>query len=291
MECKRNKHNLKIALVYTKNDYDNNNFFADQIIYELTKWNVLCDLILIDNNNKIDLTKYEVIINRSRSIDFLINKKKDSIVLNNPTFTDMANNKFKTYLWCKLNKINVLDTKLFNKKNNLTYPFVIKEIKGHGGKEVYKINDINDLNKINLINKEFIIQDFFKQGNVDIRVYVMFKKILFVAKRMATNLNEFRSNFSINKNASKFRLNFLQKKYVKKIINKLPLGFYGLDFFINDKKKLILNEIEDVVGSRMIYHLKPKINVPKIFVASILKNLKKCKSWNDKRFWNDIIKF
>ena len=279
---------LNVAIIYEENDFEKNKYFANKLIESFYEYKCSPKLFLIKKNidNKINLDSFDIIVNRTRLTNFLP-KKEEILIFNEPEFTTMANNKFETFLWAKLNKINVLPTQLFNVKNMKNFPFILKEVSSYGGKEVYKINELIDIDKINMINKKYIMQEYLKEGNIDIRVYVMFKKILCSIKRTTNDLNEFRSNFSINKNAKKFYFSFWQKKEIKKIIKKLPLGFYGIDFFIDAKKKLILNEIEDVVGSRMIYHLNLKLDIPKLFVKYLLKNIKKVKKQkNFLKFFN-----
>jgi gamma-F420-2:alpha-L-glutamate ligase len=40
---------------------------------------------------------------------------------------------------------------------------------------------------------------------------------------------------------------------VNQILNLFDFGLVGIDFLIGDKGELIFNEIEDVVGARMLY--------------------------------------
>ncbi|WP_027123751.1 ATP-grasp domain-containing protein [Mycoplasmoides pirum] len=285
---KKNKKNfcgLKVAIVYEKSNFKYNEQFAENLVLEFKNWGCLPQIFIVDKNvlNLIDLSSFEIIVNRSRLTYFLPDNKQ-ALIFNDVNFSNMANNKFETYKWAKFNNINVLETNFLNKNKKYKYPIIVKETNGYGGNQVYKINNFDELDKINVLNKEYIVQDFFEHGNVDIRVYVMFKKILYAVKRTANNSEEFRANFSINKNVEKYKLNFLQKIYLKKIINKLPLGFYGIDFFLKNKRQIILNEIEDVVGSRALYHLKTNLNIPKIFVKNLLKNINNVKKWNDSSY-------
>lgn len=273
----KNNVGLKVALIYNENDYQINHIFADGIINEFKNQGMTCNLITINDssNNLIDLTPYEIIINRTRKTYFLKNIK-EKYIFNNPSFVELANSKLNTYQWAKTNKLNVLKTDIFNinKINDYKLPFIIKKDNGHGGKNVHLIKKTEFLNSF---DNTYVIQEYYSKGVEDIRVYVMFNKIFYVIKRSADS-NEFRSNFSINKKVKKYHLSLKEKIYIKKIIKKLPPGYYGLDFFKN--KKLILNEIEDVVGSKSIYSLNSKINLPKILVKNLLKNLNNIKRWS-----------
>lgn len=282
----KNLEKLSAALIYAKNDYQINHFFADQIIEEFAKKKIKANLILVDNDNKqnVDLTNYDIVINRSRVFEFLLNFKNKRHVFNQPEFTKMANDKYLTYKWAKYNNIKCLETQLFQNKDikNYKFPVVIKQRYGHGGKEVMKFNNLKNLEEVNLVNEKYIVQEFFKNAKSDIRVYVMFKKIIAVIKRTAKD-GEFRSNLSIGGKVEKYHLSLNNYFYVKKIINDLPEGYYGLDFF-KKSQKLILNEVEDVVGSRSLYKLKKNLNIPKLLVKKIIKKLKKANHFQNEFF-------
>lgn len=271
------------ALIYQESDYQINHQFADAIIQELKNQSIQSKLLILHENKKLDLSNYDLIINRTRKADFLTNLKPTCKVFNHPIFTKMANDKFETYKWAKLNRIKTISTKIYQNEDSksYSYPAVIKSRDGHGGSEVYKVDNLKALEQLNQLHQKdkYIIQDYDAKGNRDIRVYIMFNKIFFCVERIA-NHNEFRSNFGINQNAKRFYLTLKQRLKIKSIIKKLPLGFYSLDFFIHRKNKLVLNEIEDVVGSRTIYHLKPNINIPKILVSKIVYFLKRPEKLN-----------
>lgn len=281
----KNLEKLSAAIIYAKNDYQINHFFADQIIEEFAKKKIKANLILVDNDNKnVDLTNYDIIINRSRIFEFLMNFKNKRHVFNQPEFTKMANDKYLTYKWANFNNIKCLKTEIFQNKEikNYKFPVVIKQRDGHGGKEVIKFNNLKDLENANIINEKYVVQEFFKYAKSDIRVYVMFKKIIAVIKRTAKD-DEFRSNLSVGGKVEKYRLSLNNYFYLKKIINDLPEGYYGLDFF-KKSRKLILNEVEDAVGARSIYKLKKNLNIPKLLVKKIIKKLKKADHFQNEFF-------
>ncbi|WP_027119784.1 ATP-grasp domain-containing protein [[Mycoplasma] testudinis] len=286
MNKQKKENKTSIALIYAKNDYQINHHFADAILKEFETHNHLAKLILIDPNKdeKIDLTGFDVIINRSRKIEFLEGFQNKRHIFNQPDFTKMANDKFLTFQWMKFNSIRCLTTELLNfrKAKDYKYPIVVKKRDGHGGSEVYKFNSYKDLELKNLDPQSHIVQEFFKNGDVDVRVYVMFGKILSSIKRQSPQ-DDFRSNVSVGGGGNVYKLTFWEKIYIKKIIKMLPLGYYSLDFFWK-ANKLILNEIEDVTGSRMIQRLGLKIDIPKILVKNIIHRLKKADN-----FQNEIL--
>ena len=58
---------------------------------------------------------------------------------------------------------------------------------------------------------------------------------------------------------------------MKSMIMLLKVDYAGFDFFITKEGKLIFNEIEDAVGSRMLSLLGENETVP-LFVEHILKS-------------------
>jgi glutathione synthase/RimK-type ligase-like ATP-grasp enzyme len=63
------------------------------------------------------------------------------------------------------------------------------------------------------------------------------------------------------------------KKIVKKLYRELGFDFVGIDFIFHNGK-LVLNEIEDPVGCRMLYSFG-KIDAIKKYLKRIKKHLKK----------------
>ena len=52
------------------------------------------------------------------------------------------------------------------------------------------------------------------------------------------------------------------------------IGLAGIDFLIGDNGELIFNEVEDVVGARMLYQCVPDINLVGKYLDYILSRIK-----------------
>ena len=63
---------------------------------------------------------------------------------------------------------------------------------------------------------------------------------------------DFRSNFCLGGKAMEYELSPWEKNEVQKVIDQFNISYAGLDF-IFDNGKIIFNEMEDVVGARMLY--------------------------------------
>ena len=75
-------------------------------------------------------------------------------------------------------------------------------------------------------------------------------------------------------NYSKFCISEDEKIVIDKIISQFDFGLVGIDFIIGDSGQLIFNEIEDVVGSRMLYKTSD-INIVERYLQYIMKKLTK----------------
>jgi len=82
-------------------------------------------------------------------------------------------------------------------------------------------------------------------------VYVLAGEVALSVLRRSEK--DFRSNFSLGGTASIVECTPYQKDIINKLYNSLSFDFVGIDFIFNDGE-WILNEIEDVVGTRMIYN-------------------------------------
>ena len=259
--------------------------FAYHLIEVAKNYEIKLDFIF-DKDIKISNIKksnYSFIIYRSDNLKLKKSLHSLNILLiNSLEISKIANNKYNTFKVCKKLNIPCLDTKLLtdsyinnicNDQKNI-YPKVIKEVSGHGGNEVYLIKNIKDLqtflNSNYNFNKKYIIQKECDTPGIDIRVYVINNKIIKVVKRYSRV--DFRANYSLGGNFSFSKTN----KDIDNILNILfknyNFGFVGIDFIINDGH-YILNEIEDLVGCRMLY-LKWDKDIADLLFKEILKIIK-----------------
>ena len=133
------------------------------------------------------------------------------------------------------------------------YPAVIKSASGHGGKEVFLAENQSELAacRYRLGDKPYVLQELCRPWGRDLRVYILGGKVLASILRVS---DSFRSNFSLGGQAQLYSLNEQEMALVKKIIGVFPAqtDFIGIDFLVSEDG-LVFNEIEDVVGTRMLY--------------------------------------
>ena len=82
-------------------------------------------------------------------------------------------------------------------------------------------------------------------------MYVIGNQIITAVLRTA--ISGFKSNFSLGGEVKEYKLSTKEIALVQNIINLFEIGLAGIDFIIGDNGELIFNEIEDVVGARMLY--------------------------------------
>jgi gamma-F420-2:alpha-L-glutamate ligase len=155
----------------------------------------------------------------------------------------------------------------------LEHPFVIKAVDGHGGSQVFLVEDFERQAEIiqGLGSSDVVVQPLTGSRHQDLRVYVIGKEI--VAAVLRTGKDNFKSNFSLGGEVCIYHLNQEEIDLVNLIINQFDFGLVGIDFIIGDEGELIFNEIEDVVGSRMLYQTSD-INIVERYLNYIRKIIK-----------------
>ena len=282
----------KGILIYNKEDYCKNIWFAQSFIDNAASYDMEIDLVLTDEITLgIKGSDFYVSVKGKEldKLDFVINRSRDAIigshfelmgckVFNSSLVTQICNNKAKTHQIINSKGINSVKTLLCNKNyfsiNNIqcSYPIILKSISGHGGNEVYKLDNIHELkNKISALNTdEFILQEICSNPGKDIRVFVLGKEIIAAVKRYSDK--SFKSNFSLGGESERYYLSENERSTVEKIINILDFDFVGIDFILDKNHEFLFNEIEDVVGTRTLYK-NYDIDIVKKYLEYIRKHI------------------
>lgn len=258
---------MNIWIIYDKEDYDKNKLYFKMHVERGKKHNITFTLVFSDEITYKNLP--DIAIMRSR--DYKITEKLELLgvkVCNNSYVSRLCNNKWSTYELVKKLDIPVVFTKLIaigtsiNTLNNIADKKnkVIKTVDGHGGNEVYLLE--NFINERKSIEKDMVLQLLVEGEGKDLRVYVVDNKIVSSVLRTATD--GFKSNYSLGGKIEQYNLSKDEEEIVYKIIDLFRentckysvsgLFYVGIDFIIDKDNQLIFNEIEDVVGSRMLYN-------------------------------------
>lgn len=230
---------------------------------------------LLYNNEKMKLP--DVAICRDR--DSQITKQLEQagvLVFNNFMVADICNDKGKTYQYLADKGIPMMDTCITTKENyqeTLGYPVVVKSCNGHGGSEVFLVNDKGELEDAykKIASCKIVVQKVASNKGKDLRVYVIGKEIVACILRQSDN--DFRSNFSLGGHTSVYELNDQERNLVEQIIAQFDFGLVGIDFVYHNDQ-MVFNEIEDVVGARMLYK-NTNINLVGKYLDYIMEKVSK----------------
>lgn len=274
-------------LIYRKKDAADNRSYIDWFIDEAKQQHIQLTLvyresltigikgnqyIILLNNKKVDLPRFAVV----RTIEpFLqIQLERCGIrTFNNSNVAKICNDKVLTHL--EVNQLNIptVDTyfykiDLLRSTPPLAYPFVTKEANGRSGKQVYYIKSLQDWKSCltKLKSDQIIVQKADVQLGKDVRVFVVGKMI--IAAVLRHNESDFRANYKLGGEAIPYELKRHEIDMIKKIVDHFQFGLVGIDFLIGKNGELLFNEIEDVVGSRILSEAT-RINLLQKYVAHI----------------------
>ncbi len=266
-------------LIYSQADIEKNKRYIQFYMEEGLKRNIDIRLVVLEELNfgvkkgkwfisgrYDDITCPEFAV--CRTIYPLLSKQLEVLgipVFNNSTVAEICNDKARTHQYVARLGITMPDTEfcryslLEDRLSVISEPTIVKAVAGHGGNQVYLLEQGDstevELNKKGILRglngADAIIQPLIGHKHQDLRVYVIGKEIIGGVLRTAKE--GFKSNFSLGGEVKNYILSPEETHLVSQIINLFDFGLVGIDFIIGDKGELIFNEIEDVVGARMLY--------------------------------------
>ena len=257
-------------IVYNSVDQKKNEWFIEDCINKLNDnefslfYKEESDVLSYVEDHKIDFVIY-----RARDYKLVeALEQKDIKCFNNSLTNKIANNKYATYELCKEQGINCLET-LLDSSDNFSYPFIMKSLDGHGGQEVYLVNNAQErLEILKKSQKHYIYQRYLPNCK-DVRVYVLNNQVVGAVERK--NNSEFRSNFSLGGEVKAYEPSQEMVDIAVKISKLLGATYIGVDFLVDDNN-IFLNEIEDPVGARMLYKTS-NIDIINLFIKEIKSQL------------------
>ena len=269
-------------ILYEKEDYLKNKEYVNLYFRECEKYGIPLTLVLkeelglvIKNSETKFYIKEErcpkptLVINRSR--DYFLAKHFEMArveVWNDSFVTLIGNDKALAYSYAVQKGIPVLNS-FYGNVAPEEYPYVLKSLNGHGGAEVFLIQNPDALTQMDFLQKKnFLCQEFASEPVNDVRVYVVGNRI--VKAMLRTNENDFKSNYSLGGKVAEYELNPEEEALVNKVIGGLNIGLAGIDFVFH-QGMLYFNEIEDVVGARMLY-ANTDIDIVAEYVSYLVKN-------------------
>lgn len=176
-------------------------------------------------------------------------------VFNNAQVSEICNNKQRTHAFFIENGFPCLDTAFVRPDcpaHPFDYPVVVKASGGCGGRQVYLCADEKSyLEKLSHIAPDTaVVQPMCDTPGRDVRAYVLGDRMVQAMERYSDG--DFRSNFGLHGLARPTTLSAEMHAYVEKAAKLLNVSLVGVDFVFHQGKPY-LNEIEDAVGTRMLY--------------------------------------
>jgi RimK family alpha-L-glutamate ligase len=152
---------------------------------------------------------------------------------------------------------------------------VIKSVDGHGGRQVFRTDDNWEQIREGIGTSDFIIQPFVPGEGKDVRIYVIGNEVAGAVQRRAKD--GFKSNFSLGGQVETYHLKEKEMDYVRQICRIFDFGMVGIDFIIDEKESFLFNEIEDVVGARMLYQCQPEVKLLERYFTFITEKMLQCR--------------
>lgn len=287
--------------MYHEKDVVKNEWFIKRLITECNSRCINAGLITVEEYMKGCYSKLpDAVV--ARMINPHISKQlenKNIRVFNNSEISYICNNKAETMRFIHSLGINHIPTMAVYEKDgkpcyeyiayqemdiDRTKPekYVIKSVTGHGGREVWLLSDF--INKKPVFGAQeknaaisysdiYIVQPLIECAGRDMRVYIVGNEIIGAVLRQSET--GFKSNYSLGGKVSLYSLNSKQKKIINKITENINIDYGGIDFLVcGEDDTLIFNEIEDVVGARMLSECSD-IDYVKLYITHIYNSLNK----------------
>lgn len=279
----------KGILVYDKADAEYNKWFIEHMITLGAKKGL--DISLVLSDKLIEEEKYSgdfaIMRNRNCKMNEIL-ESKGVRCFNSSYVCKIGNDKWEMYREFQAAGIPVM----YTQQSRLPFPFVMKPRDGHGGENVFLVNNVDEYNIIvnNMVNAQdalannsdyanmsskidkFIYQMPASEKGRDIRVYIVGNTILTAMERRAgVESGEFRANFSLGGSAREHILSDDELKLAAKVADHIKADFVGIDLIYNNGKPVV-NEIEDAVGTRMLYQ-ETDIDAVDVFLDWVVHEL------------------
>ncbi|WP_257183459.1 ATP-grasp domain-containing protein [Corynebacterium cystitidis] len=241
-------------LVYDTPRAQRNRWMIDHYTATAPRHGLQCTLVLADG--PLPDAVPELALFRCVDPALRAQLEQRGVVCHNGTeLAGIANDKWATYLYFKERGCAVMETQLAA-GHTLVPPYVVKPRDGHGGAGVELVekpvrDPVNDL--VQDANENLIVQALADTPGVDLRVYLLGGSVQ--AAMLRQSKTSFKSNFSLGGSAQIYPLNDDALAAIAQLVQVAPIlsqGLCGVDF-IRHQSRWVLNEIEDVVGMRMLY--------------------------------------
>ncbi len=257
-------------LIYTQEGAKKNEWFIARLQNEFAKYGAKLSLVIADRAEDLPIeTLPDFAICRAMNADInAVLESKGVRTFNNAKTAKTAGDKWKTYLLCQRLQIPFLPAFLAESGvENAAYPLVVKSRFGHGGSEVFWAKNADEAQRIIDKKDKYLLQKPCSILGKDTRVYAVGEQIVAAIQRTAKS--GFQSNFSLGGSVKQVQPTRAQIEIVQALKKELGFDFIGVDFLPNEKG-VVLNEIEDAAGTRMLYACTD-IDIIEVFTKHVIE--------------------
>lgn len=236
-------------ILYERDDLAVNGFFAGRLLEHATDLGMCARIVTSDD---IPDGVPDALINRSR--DWRLARafeERGTVVFNDSETSRICNDKYETYRMADSIRVPHLPISLPGEALPPGPPWVVKSRTGHGGTQVFKAGSDDEVRRLCGRMESPLVQTFGTPGR-DMRAYVLDGRI--IAAVLRSSETDFRANYKLGGDASLCDVPEEARTIVEKVCDRLRPDFIGIDF-VFDEGRAVLNEIEDAVGTRMLYSL------------------------------------
>lgn len=196
-------------------------------------------------------------------------------VFNSALVSEICNDKQKTHAFFVENGFPCLDTAYVRPDcpaHPFDYPVVVKASGGCGGRQVYLCPDEKTYRErlSGIFPDTAVVQPLCDTPGRDVRAYMLGGRLIQAMERYSQG--DFRSNFGLHGLARPITLTEEMQRQAERAAALLGLALAGVDFVFH-RGKAYLNEIEDAVGTRMLYQFT-NIQIVEEYMDFILRTMK-----------------
>lgn len=294
---------MRLWLIYRQKDVKKNEWYIKEYQRIGQELGMQVELILVEDISVVcKMGGYEFYLQSQlaqlpnaaivRTIDPKLSKLLEAAGIrcfNSAEISELCNDKAKTSMEIAKLNIAMIPTipckreDLTRMLEKATQELVVKTVDGHGGQEVFCIPPVASENQeqislrrdlvldcLQRTTSDFVIQPLIGTRHQDLRVYVLGNQILCAILR--TSKSGFKANYSLGGSVSAYELSLKEKEIVFTILKRFEVDLVGIDFILSDDGELLFNEIEDVVGARMLYECT-KIDLVREYLVYLLRKL------------------
>jgi len=245
---------MECWILYDAPDLEKNRFFAERLRDSGNSVGLECEIVTAGNVDPGDAP--DVVVSRSRD-HRLVSEIEDcgATVYNRSSVTRICCDKAETLRFAGSLGVPVLPYGLTADDLPPGPPWVVKSRIGHGGSEVFEARSEDEVSELFDANADRLpmVQSMAPVRGRDMRCYVLGGRI--IASVMRSSDTDFRANFSLGGRAELCEPPEAAVRIIRRMVPELMPDFVGFDFLFGDGGEAYLNEIEDPVGTRMLYEL------------------------------------